>query len=106
MRREDKIENRDMERRKRTEWKKMKPFFFSFSIAFFLPVASFIHARFLYRRALILLGVLFVLSSSSSSRRAWSYQTGFLIRKTDEGCLLLYLTQSDPRGWVPAWLGN
>lgn len=32
--------------------------------------------------------------------------TGYLIRKTDSGCTLCYLTQSDPRGWFPGWLIN
>lgn len=32
--------------------------------------------------------------------------TGYLIRKTEGGCTLCYLTQSDPRGWFPGWLIN
>jgi hypothetical protein len=30
--------------------------------------------------------------------RAWSFLTGYLIRRHPEGCTLCYLTQSDPRG--------
>eukprot|EP01097_Dermamoeba_algensis_P002504 TRINITY_DN1994_c0_g2_i1.p1 TRINITY_DN1994_c0_g2~~TRINITY_DN1994_c0_g2_i1.p1 ORF type:complete len:232 (-),score=23.89 TRINITY_DN1994_c0_g2_i1:123-818(-) len=38
--------------------------------------------------------------------RAQSLGTGFLIRGTDTGCQLTYLTQTDPKGWIPSWIVN
>lgn len=38
--------------------------------------------------------------------RAWSYQTGYLIRGTDDGCEFIYCTQTDPKGWIPGWVVN
>jgi len=38
--------------------------------------------------------------------RAQSILTGFLIRGTDTGCTLNYLTQTDPKGWIPSWVIN
>eukprot|EP01126_Amoeba_proteus_P011832 TRINITY_DN1482_c0_g2_i1.p1 TRINITY_DN1482_c0_g2~~TRINITY_DN1482_c0_g2_i1.p1 ORF type:complete len:150 (+),score=25.32 TRINITY_DN1482_c0_g2_i1:405-854(+) len=38
--------------------------------------------------------------------RAWSYQTGFLIRVTDQGTEFTYCTQTDPKGWIPGWVVN
>eukprot|EP01127_Copromyxa_protea_P006513 TRINITY_DN1643_c0_g1_i2.p1 TRINITY_DN1643_c0_g1~~TRINITY_DN1643_c0_g1_i2.p1 ORF type:complete len:147 (-),score=31.05 TRINITY_DN1643_c0_g1_i2:34-474(-) len=38
--------------------------------------------------------------------RAWSYQTGYLIRETDEGTEFIYCTQTDPKGWIPGWVVN
>jgi len=39
--------------------------------------------------------------------RANSIQTGYLVRvRSEGGCTLTYLTQTDPRGWIPAWLVN
>jgi len=38
--------------------------------------------------------------------RAWSILTGYIIKKTDDGCTLTYLTQSDPKGWIPTWVVN
>eukprot|EP01114_Cavostelium_apophysatum_P012790 TRINITY_DN294_c0_g1_i1.p1 TRINITY_DN294_c0_g1~~TRINITY_DN294_c0_g1_i1.p1 ORF type:complete len:229 (+),score=43.17 TRINITY_DN294_c0_g1_i1:268-954(+) len=40
--------------------------------------------------------------------RAWSYMTGYLIRKNPEGpgCTLTYYTQTDPKGWIPTALVN
>lgn len=36
-----------------------------------------------------------------------SYQTGYLIRLTPEGhTQFIYLTQSDPKGWIPGWVVN
>jgi len=38
--------------------------------------------------------------------RAWSYMTGYLIRKADKGCTLTYYTQTDPKGWIPTFVVN
>jgi hypothetical protein len=39
--------------------------------------------------------------------RANSIKTGYLVRQREEsGCTLTYLTQTDPRGWIPSWLVN
>merc|ERR1719420_582295 len=38
--------------------------------------------------------------------RGHSYTTGYLVRGTDEGCVFRYVTQSDPKGWIPKWLTN
>eukprot|EP00013_Stygamoeba_regulata_P025944 CAMPEP_0177648688 /NCGR_PEP_ID=MMETSP0447-20121125/10961_1 /TAXON_ID=0 /ORGANISM="Stygamoeba regulata, Strain BSH-02190019" /LENGTH=227 /DNA_ID=CAMNT_0019151345 /DNA_START=135 /DNA_END=818 /DNA_ORIENTATION=+ len=39
--------------------------------------------------------------------RACSILTGYLIlRNPGGGCIFIYLTQSDPKGWIPAWLIN
>jgi len=39
--------------------------------------------------------------------RANSICTGYLIRARREGgCTLSYMTQTDPKGWIPAWLVN
>uniref|UniRef100_A0A6B2LG69 START domain-containing protein n=1 Tax=Arcella intermedia TaxID=1963864 RepID=A0A6B2LG69_9EUKA len=39
--------------------------------------------------------------------RAWSHMTGYMIRpNTDGTCTMVYLTQTDLRGWIPAWAIN
>jgi len=38
--------------------------------------------------------------------RANSILSGYLVRVAEKGCILLYITQNDPRGWLPAWLMN
>jgi len=38
--------------------------------------------------------------------RAWSHMTGYMVRVVDGGCTMTYLTQTDPRGWIPNWLTN
>jgi hypothetical protein len=39
--------------------------------------------------------------------RANSIKTGYCVLAREEGgCILVYLTQTDPRGWIPAWLTN
>jgi len=40
--------------------------------------------------------------------RAWSFVTGYLIRKHVEaqGCTITYFTQTDPKGWIPAFVVN
>jgi hypothetical protein len=39
--------------------------------------------------------------------RAISHRTGYHIERISEGgCTLTYLTQSDPRGYIPTWLIN
>jgi len=39
--------------------------------------------------------------------RANSIRTGYLlVQRDDGGCELTYLTQTDPKGWIPAWLTN
>ncbi|XP_018329424.1 START domain-containing protein 10 isoform X2 [Agrilus planipennis] len=38
--------------------------------------------------------------------RAISHLTGFLIRPSDKGCFLGYVSQTDPRGKIPPWLVN
>jgi len=38
--------------------------------------------------------------------RAWSFMTGYLIRKHEQGCTLTYYTQTDPKGWIPTFLVN
>eukprot|EP01121_Diplochlamys_sp_Union-15-3_P016015 TRINITY_DN537_c0_g1_i1.p1 TRINITY_DN537_c0_g1~~TRINITY_DN537_c0_g1_i1.p1 ORF type:complete len:253 (-),score=60.24 TRINITY_DN537_c0_g1_i1:4-762(-) len=38
--------------------------------------------------------------------RGWSFQTGYWVRPHKEGCTLTYITQADPRGWIPKWLTN
>jgi len=38
--------------------------------------------------------------------RAWSYQTGYLIRQLEDSIEFTYCTQSDPRGWIPGWVVN
>jgi len=39
--------------------------------------------------------------------RAQSICTGYLILKRDDGgCKFTYFTQSDPKGWIPAWVMN
>jgi len=39
--------------------------------------------------------------------RACSIRTGYLVEKNDTaGCKITYLTQTDPKGWIPAWLVN
>jgi len=39
--------------------------------------------------------------------RANSIKTGYLVRVVPEGgCSLQYMTQTDPRGWIPSWLVN
>eukprot|EP01115_Flamella_aegyptia_P011642 TRINITY_DN55373_c0_g1_i1.p1 TRINITY_DN55373_c0_g1~~TRINITY_DN55373_c0_g1_i1.p1 ORF type:complete len:223 (-),score=97.61 TRINITY_DN55373_c0_g1_i1:48-716(-) len=39
--------------------------------------------------------------------RANSILTGYLVRSTgDNSCSLTYLTQNDPKGWIPGWLSN
>jgi len=38
--------------------------------------------------------------------RAWSIMTGYLVRVVEGGCTLTYLTQTDPKGWIPNWLTN
>jgi len=39
--------------------------------------------------------------------RANSILTGYLVRKNDAGgSTLTYLTQTDPKGWIPTWLAN
>nr|CAI5865148.1 unnamed protein product [Callosobruchus analis] len=38
--------------------------------------------------------------------RGISYLTGFVLRKTDKGCFLGYISQTDPRGKLPPWLVN
>jgi hypothetical protein len=36
--------------------------------------------------------------------RAQSLLTGFIVVRTLTGCKLMYLTQTDVKGWIPAWL--
>lgn len=38
--------------------------------------------------------------------RATSHLTGFVIRRTDSGTFLGYISQTDPRGKLPPWLVN
>jgi len=38
--------------------------------------------------------------------RAFSFMTGYLIRKHEKGCTLLYYTQTDPKGWIPTFVVN
>jgi hypothetical protein len=39
--------------------------------------------------------------------RANSIMTGYLVCVRPEGgCTLTYLTQTDPKGWIPGWLTN
>jgi len=38
--------------------------------------------------------------------RAWSYLTGFLIRKVEKGIEFYYQSQADPRGSIPIWAVN
>jgi len=38
--------------------------------------------------------------------RAQSILTGYLIRRKGEGSVFVYMTQSDPKGWIPSWLVN
>jgi len=38
--------------------------------------------------------------------RAQSILTGYLIRKQAKGSVFVYMTQSDPKGWIPSWLVN
>jgi len=38
--------------------------------------------------------------------RAWSFNTGYLIKKNDEGCTIYYYTQTDPKGWIPSSVVN
>ena len=33
--------------------------------------------------------------------RGWSFRTGYQIKDHAKGCTLEYMTQSDPRGWIP-----
>jgi len=38
--------------------------------------------------------------------RAWSFMTGYLVRKHEQGCTLVYFTQTDPKGWIPTFVVN
>jgi len=41
--------------------------------------------------------------------RAWSHMTGYLLRPNpdkEDSTLMTYLTQTDMRGWIPAWAIN
>jgi len=38
--------------------------------------------------------------------RANSIRTGYMVNAKDAGCTLTYLTQTDPRGWIPTFLVN
>ncbi len=38
--------------------------------------------------------------------RGWSFRTGYQMKEHKEGCTLEYMTQSDPRGWIPKWVTN
>jgi hypothetical protein len=38
--------------------------------------------------------------------RGWSFRTGYQMKEHSEGCTLEYMTQSDPRGWIPKWVTN
>jgi len=41
--------------------------------------------------------------------RAWSHMTGYLVRPNPAqpgNCIMIYLTQTDLRGWIPAWAIN
>ncbi len=38
--------------------------------------------------------------------RGWSFRTGYQMKQHAEGCTLEYMTQSDPRGWIPKWVTN
>jgi len=39
--------------------------------------------------------------------RANSIRTGYLVTARDGGgCEMLYMTQTDPKGWIPAWVTN
>jgi len=38
--------------------------------------------------------------------RAWSYMTGYLVRKHEQGCTITYYTQTDPKGWIPTMVVN
>jgi len=40
--------------------------------------------------------------------RAWSHMTGYLVRPNPDAttCTMIYLTQSDMRGWIPTWAIN
>jgi hypothetical protein len=38
--------------------------------------------------------------------RAKSILTGYMIRTTDTGCTLIYVSQTDPSGSIPTWLWN
>eukprot|EP01119_Soliformovum_irregulare_P008301 TRINITY_DN21434_c0_g1_i1.p1 TRINITY_DN21434_c0_g1~~TRINITY_DN21434_c0_g1_i1.p1 ORF type:complete len:247 (-),score=71.72 TRINITY_DN21434_c0_g1_i1:76-750(-) len=38
--------------------------------------------------------------------RAKSILTGYIVRPAQGGCNLIYLTQSDPAGWIPTYVAN
>jgi len=38
--------------------------------------------------------------------RAQSILTGYCVKRSEEGCTLTYLTQSDPKGWIPTMIVN
>jgi len=38
--------------------------------------------------------------------RGESILTGYLVRRKEGGCILNYLTHSDPKGWIPNWVIN
>jgi len=38
--------------------------------------------------------------------RANSIRTGYMIKKAEKGCTLTYMTQTDPKGWIPAMIVN
>eukprot|EP01091_Cochliopodium_minus_P020980 TRINITY_DN9383_c1_g1_i1.p1 TRINITY_DN9383_c1_g1~~TRINITY_DN9383_c1_g1_i1.p1 ORF type:complete len:216 (-),score=66.82 TRINITY_DN9383_c1_g1_i1:73-720(-) len=38
--------------------------------------------------------------------RGHSFCTGYLIDRDEGGCKLRYITQSDPKGWIPNWVTN
>merc|ERR1711991_953631 len=38
--------------------------------------------------------------------RGWSFRTGYLMKDFEGGATPEYMTQSDPRGWIPKWVTN
>ena len=38
--------------------------------------------------------------------RAQSIQTGYLIQPHEKGCTVTYVTQTNPKGWIPAFVAN
>ena len=38
--------------------------------------------------------------------RGWSFNTGYVMRKHELGAEMHYITQSDPKGWIPKWVTN
>ena len=38
--------------------------------------------------------------------RGHSFRTGYQMKKHEKGSILEYMTQSDPKGWIPKWVTN